>query len=124
MPLPHCVVNEDAACIRDSIVTVRHYVHNIVVLTLTVDHTLIILVVCYTGGFVEFLIGGMSYPDESVKSKVLFILTQVCSKAPPNSIPIPLVQNMCKHISTSLATAKSHDLTVNLLGESNLRLSM
>ena len=64
-----------------------------------------------TGGFLEFLIGGMTYPDENVKSTVVYILVQVCSKTSPNSLPLPLVQNLCKHISTNLATSKSHKLT-------------
>ena len=67
-------------------------------------------------GFLEFLVGGMSYPSETVKSAVVYVLVQVCSKAAHNSLPIPLVQNMCRHISTNLATAKSQELTINLLG--------
>lgn len=58
----------------------------------------------------------MSYPSETVKSAVVYVLVQVCSKAAHNSLPIPLVQNMCRHISTNLATAKSQELTINLLG--------
>lgn len=58
----------------------------------------------------------MSYPDESVKSSVVYILVQLCSKTQPNTLAIPLVQSMCRHISTNLAAAKSQELTVNLLG--------
>ena len=58
----------------------------------------------------------MSYPSETVKSAVVYVLVQVCGKAAHNSLPIPLVQNMCRHISTNLATAKSQELTINLLG--------
>ena len=58
----------------------------------------------------------MSYPSETVKTAVVYVLVQVCSKAAHNSLPIPLVQNMCRHISTNLATAKSQELTINLLG--------
>ena len=68
------------------------------------------------GAFLEFLIGGMTYPDEGVKSAVVDVLLQVCSNTPPNSIPIPFVQNICRHISTNLATSKSQQLTSNLLG--------
>ena len=70
----------------------------------------------YTGGFLEFLLGGMTYPDEAVKAAVVYILVQLCSKTPQNSLPLPIVQSMCRHISTCLATAKSHELTMNLLG--------
>lgn len=76
--------------------------------------------VVFAGGFLEFLLGGIMYPDETVKSAVIYILVQICSKAPLNSLPAPTVQNMCRHISTNLATAKSHELTVNLLGEYRL----
>lgn len=64
----------------------------------------------------EFILGGLSYPDDSVKSSVVYVLVQVCSKSPPNSLGLPLVQNMCQYISKNLATAKSQELTVNLLG--------
>ncbi len=70
-----------------------------------------------TGGFLEFLVGGMAYPDEPVKSSVVYILVQICSRAPHGvSLPLPLVQSVCRHISTNLASGRSHDLTVNLLG--------
>ncbi len=61
--------------------------------------------------------GGMAYPDEPVKSSVVYILVQICSRAPHGvSLPLPLVQSVCRHISTNLASGRSHDLTVNLLG--------
>lgn len=69
------------------------------------------------GHFLEFILGGLSYPDDSVKSSVVYVLVQVCSKSPPKSLGLPLVQNMCQYISTNLATAKSQELTVNLLGK-------
>ena len=69
-----------------------------------------------TGSFIEFLIGGLTYPDESVKSAVVHILTQVCSNTPPNYLPLPLMQNISRHVSTNLANSKSMELTVNLLG--------
>ena len=61
--------------------------------------------------------GGISYPSEAVKSAIVYVLVQVCSKAPRSSLPTPLVQNMCRHISTNLATAKSQEVTINLLGK-------
>ena len=64
----------------------------------------------------EFTLGGLTYPDDSVKSSVVYVLVQVCSKSMPNSLPLPLVQNMCHYVSTNLATAKSQELTINLLG--------
>lgn len=65
----------------------------------------------------EFILGGLTYPDDSVKSSVVYVLVQVCSKSQPNTMGLPLVQNMCKYISKILATAKSQELTVNLLGK-------
>ena len=59
----------------------------------------------------------MSYPDESVKSSVMYIMVQVCSKTHLNSLPVAIVQSMCSQLATTLASAKSHELTVNLLGE-------
>ena len=64
----------------------------------------------------EFILGGLTYPDDSVKSCVVYILVQACSKSSPNSLALPLIQNMCHYISTNLATAKSQELTINLLG--------
>lgn len=68
------------------------------------------------GHFIEFILGGLTYPDDSVKSSVVYVLVQVCSKSKPNSLALPLVQNMCHYLSTNLATAKSQELTINLLG--------
>ncbi len=71
-----------------------------------------------SGGFLEFLVGGMAYPDEPVKSAVVYVLVQVCSRAPQGvSLSVPIVQSVCRHISTNLATARSHDFTINLLGK-------
>lgn len=70
----------------------------------------------YLGNFLEFILGGLTYPDDSVKSSVVYVLVQVCSKSHPVSLSLPLVQSMCQHISTNLATAKSQELTINLLG--------
>ena len=69
------------------------------------------------GQFVEFILGGLSYPDDSVKSAVVYILVQICSISQRNTLAMPLVQKMCNYISTNLATAKSQELTINLLGE-------
>lgn len=72
------------------------------------------------GGFLEYLLSGLAYPEEMVKSAVAYVLVQLSMKTPQNSLPIHLVQSTCKLISTNLASARSHDLTLNLLGNSNL----
>ena len=72
---------------------------------------------CTTGNFLEFILGGLTYPHDSVKSSVVYVLVQVCSRSQPNSLALPLVRNMCRHVSSNLATAKSQELTINLLGK-------
>ena len=74
------------------------------------------IIIMFTGSFIEFLIGGLTYPDESVKSAVVYILTQVCSNTPPNCLSLALMQNISRHVSTNLANSKSKELTANLLG--------
>ena len=59
---------------------------------------------------------GLAYPEENVKSAVVYILAQLSMKTPQNSLPTSLVQTVCRFISSNLASAKSHDLTLNLLG--------
>ena len=78
---------------------------------------MIVLVDFLQGHFLEFLLGGLSYPDDSVKSAVVYILVQICSKNQENLFSTPLVQKMCSSISSNLATAKSQELTINLLGK-------
>ena len=70
------------------------------------------------GGFLEFILQVLAYPDEAVKSAVVYTLAQLSMKSPPNSLPPSLVQAVCGHVSSSLASAKSHNLTLNLLGTS------
>lgn len=76
------------------------------------------LVVLYidTGGFLEQLLRGLAYPDEKVKSAIVYILAQLSTKTAANSLPASLVQSICGHVSSNLASAKSHTLTLNLLG--------
>lgn len=68
------------------------------------------------GGFLEYLLNGLAYPEESVKSAVVYILAQLSMKTPQNSLPTSLVHSVCQFISSNLASAKSHNLTLNLLG--------
>ena len=64
----------------------------------------------------EYLVGGLAYPDEAVRSAVAYTLAQLILKTAQNSLPTHLVQSICKFVSSNLASAKSHDLTLNLLG--------
>ena len=68
------------------------------------------------GGFLEYLLSGIAYPDENIKSAVVYILAQLSMKTPQNSLPTSLVHTLCRFISSTLASAKSHNLTLNLLG--------
>ena len=80
--------------------------------------------VIITGSFIEFLIGGLTYPDESVKSAVIRILTQVCSNTSPNLLPLPLMQNISRHVFSNLANSKSKELTSSLLGIAATKLKL
>ena len=68
------------------------------------------------GGFLEHLLRGLAYPDEDIKSAVVYILAQLSMKTPQNSLPVSLVHTICAFVSSNLASAKSHTLTLNLLG--------
>ena len=72
----------------------------------------------------EFLLRGLAYPDECVKSSVVYILAQLSMKTPPNSLPINLVHCVCRFISPTLATAKSQNLTLNLLGNNTVHANV
>ena len=74
------------------------------------------LIILYIGGFLEYLLSGLAYPEESVKSAVAYILVQLSMKTPQNSLSTSLIQTVCRFVSSNLASAKSHDLTLNLLG--------
>ena len=75
-----------------------------------------IIICLIEGGFLEYLLSGLAYPDENIKSAVVYILAQLSMKTPQNSLPTSLVHSLCHSISSSLASAKSHNLTLNLLG--------
>ena len=66
----------------------------------------------------EYLVGaGMSYPDEAVRASVVYILVQLCVRKEDAVLALPLVHTMCRSLSVSLATSRSHELTINLMGE-------
>ncbi|XP_065899328.1 meiosis inhibitor protein 1-like isoform X2 [Dysidea avara] len=64
--------------------------------------------------FVEQLIGGLSYPDEMIKSECAYVLTQLCTENKP--LPLPTVKKLCNTIMSMSAVTKSHNSTVNVLG--------
>eukprot|EP00731_Ephydatia_muelleri_P029221 Em0020g865a len=66
-------------------------------------------------GFLEYLLSGMTYTDEAVKSSLAYILVQLFSRPDQNSLSPGFVQATCRHISVGLASAKSADLTSNLM---------
>ena len=70
-----------------------------------------------TVSFVEYLVAGMSYPDEAVRASVVYILVQLCVRKEDAVLALPLVHTMCRSLSVSLATSRSHELTINLMGE-------
>ena len=73
--------------------------------------------------FVEYLVAGMSYPDEAVRASVVYILVQLCVRKEDAVLALPLVHTMCRSLSVSLATSQSHELTINLMGEWIIALS-
>ena len=75
-----------------------------------------LLFFCGSGGFLEYLCSGLTYPEETVKSAVVYILVQLSMKTPQNTLPTSVVQTVCQFVAFNLASAKSHNLTLNLLG--------
>ena len=63
----------------------------------------------------EQLIGGLSYPDEMIKSECAYVLTQLCTENKP--LPLPTVKKLCNTIMSMSAVTKSHNSTVNVLGQ-------
>lgn len=68
------------------------------------------------GKFIDYLIEGLSCQEESVKSSLVYVLVQLCSKSTGQLLQTACVRRMCSLLSVSLATAKSHYLTLNLMG--------
>jgi len=68
-----------------------------------------------TENFVKQLIGGLSYPDEMIKSECAYVLTQLCTENKP--LPLTTVKKLCNSIMSMSAITKSHNSTVNLLGQ-------
>ena len=73
--------------------------------------------VCFTVSFVEYLVGGIGYPDEAVRASLVYILVQLCVRKEDAVLPVSIVHAMCRSLSVSLATSRSHELTINLMGE-------
>ena len=59
--------------------------------------------------FVEYLVAGMSYPDEAVRASVVYILVQLCVRKEDAVLALPLVHTMCHSLSVSLATSLKKD---------------
>ena len=68
-----------------------------------------------TESFADQLIGGLSYPDEAIKSECAYILTQLCTENKP--LPLLTVKKLCTTIMGMSAGTKSHNSTVNMLGQ-------
>ena len=81
------------------------------------SNAILTLSVYYIVSFVEYLVAGMSYPDEAVRASVVYILVQLCVRKEDAVLALPLVHTMCRSLSVSLATSRSHELTINLMGE-------
>ena len=70
-----------------------------------------------TGKFLLYLIEGLTYPDESIKSSVVYILVQLCTKRTDCPLPLNIVHELCRNVPPCLTMARSADLTVNLMGK-------
>lgn len=63
----------------------------------------------------DHLISGLSYPDEMIKSECAYVLNQMTTEN--KSLPLCTVKKLCTAIVTMPITTKSHDCTVNMLGQ-------
>ena len=70
----------------------------------------------FAGEFVEQMVEGMSHSDESVCSSVVYILVQLGGRGGDVPFSLATVRKICDNLSGSLAVAKSHNLTINLMG--------
>ena len=70
-----------------------------------------------TGKFLLYLIEGLTYPDESIKSSVVYILVQLCTKRTDCPLPLNIVHELCRNVPPCLTMARSAELTVNLMGK-------
>ena len=76
----------------------------------------VVCVLQFAGEFVEQMVEGMSHLDESVRSSVIYILVQLGGRSGDTPFSLTTVKKICDSLSGSLAMAKSHNLTINLMG--------
>ena len=67
------------------------------------------------GAFIWYLLEGLTYPDEAVKSLVVYMFVQLIS-ATDSSLPYNVISEICNHLPSILADSRTNDLTVNLMG--------
>lgn len=65
----------------------------------------------------DHLISGLSYPDEMIKSECAYVLNQMTTEY--KSLPLCTVKKLCSTIVSMPLSTKSHDYTVNMLGQYN-----
>jgi len=63
----------------------------------------------------DHLIGGLSYPDEMIKSECAYVLNQMITEN--KSLPLCTVKKLCSAIVSMSIATKSHDCAVNMLGQ-------
>ena len=63
----------------------------------------------------DHLISGLSYPDEMIKSECAYVLNQMTTEY--KALPLCTVKKLCSAIISMPAVTKSHDCTVNVLGQ-------
>ena len=73
-------------------------------------------VVQFAGKFVEQMVEGMGHLDESVCSSVVYILVQLGGRGGDMPFSLTTVKKICNNLSGNLAMARSHHLTINLMG--------
>ena len=73
------------------------------------------------GSFMDHLISGLSYPDEMIKSECAYVLNQMITEY--KSLPLCTIKKLCSAIVSMPVTTKSHDCTVNMLGQYMLSIA-
>ena len=63
----------------------------------------------------DHLISGLSYPDETIKSECAYVLNQMITEY--KSLPLCTVKKLCSTIVSMPTAMKSHDCTINMLGQ-------
>ena len=63
-----------------------------------------------------YLLEGLFYPDDIVKSLVVYALVQMISASEYMYVPYHVISSICSHLPRLMTDSNSDDLTINLMG--------